>query len=240
MENGILSHEEMMARGSSLREGAATIERLDPVLLEGHEPWYLYSIYSMPLEGFDINLGTAGRYFIPPCPEGKEWMRSPTVIPGVVADTYPHFTDKEEYRVRAIPGQTVVDAALGIGPGQNKGEDLRRFGVFASHNSRPSKDELIAAKKSLGEYLQKELLKADQYNASAKPEERASVQSEHFFVAARWLGVKKPWMHESQQMTVCPFCAVGVSPTASKCHGCNEVINQVAYEAQKAAIAKGI
>lgn len=240
MENGVMSHEEMMARGSQLREGAATIERLDPVLLEGKEPWYLYSIYSMPLEGTAINLGTAGQYYVPPCPEGKEWMRSPTVIPGVVADTYPHFTDKEEYRVRARPGDEVMKAALGIGPGQSKTEDLRRWGINASHNSKPTKEELAAWRKVLIENLQRELRKADTLYASAKPEERASVDSEHFFVAARYLGVKKPWMHESQQMTVCPFCNVGVSPVASKCHGCNEVINQAAYEAQKKQIAGAV
>lgn len=236
----VMTHEEMMARGSQLREGAATIERLDPVLLEGHEPWYLYSIYSMPEEGHKINLGTAGQYYIPPCPEGKEWVRSPTVIPGVVPDTYAHFTEKEEYRVRARPGDEVMKAALGIGPGQGKSEDLRRWGVFATHNSKPAKEEIAAARAILIPSLQRELRKVDEFFSSADPQEKKSVQSEHFFAAARYLGVKKPWMHESQQMTVCPFCAVGVSPTASKCHGCNEVINQVAYEAQKAAIAKGV
>lgn len=235
----VLTHEEMMVRGSQQREGAATIEKLDPILLQGHDPWYLYSIYAWPPEGHDINLGTAGRYYVPPCPEGKDWIRSPTIISGVVPDTYAHFTDKEEYRVRALPGELVMKCALGIGPGQAPGEDLRRFGVFASQSSKPSKEELAEAKKILIKGLQGEMRKADQLSASADPLERKSVQSEHFFVGARYLGVKKPWLHENQQMTTCPFCNAGVSPSASKCHGCNEIINQAAYDAQKASIAKG-
>lgn len=233
----VMTHEEMMNRGKTAREGAAHIERLDPVLLEGKEPWFLFNIYSWPPEGHTINLGTAGMYYVPPCPEGKEWVRSPTVIPGVVADTYPHFTDKEEYRVRAVPGEQVMKCALGIGIGQGPTEDLRRFGLFASHNEEPTKKEITEAKKILIPALQKELQKADRFVASADPMDRKSIESEHFHVAARYLGVKKAWMNENQQMTTCPFCSIGVSPTASKCHGCNEVINQAAYEAQKAQIS---
>lgn len=229
-----MTHEEMMARGANRREGAATIERLDPILLEGRETTYLFNIYSTEHQ---INLGTAGQYYIPPCPEGREWVRSPTVIPGVVADTYPHFTDKEEYRVRAIPGDEVVKCALGIGQGQTKDEDLRRFGVFASKSSKPSKEELAEAKKALIVELQLEIRKADQLFASAKPEERASVNNEQFYKAARYLNVRKPWMSEAAEMTQCPFCAVAVSPTASICHGCNQIINQAAFDATKKRMA---
>ena len=224
-----MTHEEMMARGGNRREGAAVIERLDPRLLTGQDT-YLFNIYSTE---HNINLGTAGQYYIPPCPEGKEWVRSPNVIPGTVEDIYPHFTDREEYRCRPIPGDDVVKAALGIGPGQRKEEDIRRFGIFASHNSTPSKQELVDAKKTLVAYLQTIIRQADQFFASAKPEERESVNSDHFYRAARYLNAKKPWMSETAEMTQCSFCMIAVSPNAVICHGCKEVINPEAYAAMK-------
>ena len=228
-----MTHEEMMARGANRREGAATIERLDPRLLTG-ETTYLFNIYSTEHQ---INLGTAGQYYVQPCPEGKEWVRSPTTIPGTVEDIYPHFTDKEEYRCRPTPGEDVVKAALGIGPGQRAEEDIRRFGVFASHNSSPTKQELAEAKKRLVKELQAEIREADQLAASSDPKMRESAQNEKFYKAARYLNVKKPWLSESMEMTQCPFCAIAVSPTASICHGCSQIINQAAFEATKKQLA---
>lgn len=228
-----MTHEEMMARGRN-PHGNVTIERLDPRLLQG-EPWYLFNIYSTEHQ---INLGTAGQYYVPPCPEGESWVRSPTVIPGTVEDIYPHFNEGEEYRCRAIPGEDVVKAALGIGVGQSKGEDIRRFGIFASHNSKPSKEELAKAKNEfLVPELQNQLRTADRLAASADPLERKSVESEHFFKAARYLNVKKPWMNEANEMTQCRFCMIAVSPSAVICHGCKEIINPAAYAAMKKQMA---
>lgn len=228
-----MTHEEMMARGRTTRDGAATIERIDPRLLAG-EDTYIFNIYDA--EHFR-EPGIGGTFYIPACPEGKEWVRAPRSIAGTVEDIYPHFSDKEEYRVRPTPGEEVVKAILGIASGNSPQEDIRRLGIFASHSSKPTKEELATAKGVLVKGLQAEMLKADRLFSSADPMDRKSVESQHFFKAARYLGTKKPWMHETQQMTVCPFCNVGVSPVASKCHGCNEVINHAAYEAQKKMIS---
>lgn len=232
----MLTHEEMMARGSQKREGAATIERLDSRLLTG-DPWYIFNIYSSEHQ---VNLGTAGQYYIPPCPEGKEWVRSPTVIPGTVEDIYPHFNDKEEYRVTARIGEDVMKCALGYGAGQSKEEDLRRFGIFASRNSSPSKAELLEAKKRLVPELQKQIATADKLASSADTLDRQSVYDDKFFRAARYLNVKKPWLSEAAEMTQCPFCSIAVSPSASICHGCNQIINQAAFDATKKQLQGGV
>lgn len=228
-----MTHEEMMARGANKREGAATIERLDPRLKTGDDT-YLFNIYSTEHQ---INLGTAGQYYVPPCPEGETWVRSPTIIPGTVEDIYPHFTDKEEYRCRPTPGEDVVKAALGIGVGQAENEDIRRFGVFASHNSTPTKHELAEAKKRLVAELQRQIRKADHLFASADPMDRKSLENEQFYKAARYLNVKKPWMSESAEMSVCPFCTSAVGPSASICGSCKEIINPEAYAAMKKQMA---
>ena len=227
-----MTHEEMMARGRN-PHGEVTIERLDPRLKTG-EDTYLFNIYNTEHQ---INLGTAGQYYVPPCPAGETWVRSPTVIPGTVEDIYPHFTDKEEYRCRPTPGEDVVKAALGIGVGQGESEDIRRFGVFASHNSTPTKAELAEAKKRLVVELQRQLRKADQLFASADPMERKSIDNEQFYQAARFLNVKKPWMSEATEMSVCPFCTSAVGPNASICGSCKEIINPEAYAAMKKTMA---
>lgn len=215
-----------------IREGAAKIDHVDPRLLTG-DTIYLFNVYSI---SETINLGTSGMYFMPPCPEGKEWVRSPVTIPGTVEGIYPHFTEGEEYRSRPTPGEDVAKCFLGIGPGQSKDEDRTRFGWFTSTNSAPSKQELAEAKKKLTAYLTAKIRKGDELAASADPNDRKSVD-DSFYKAAAHMNVKRPWMSEATEMTLCPFCSIPVRPSASKCSGCNEVINQAAYEAQKKQIA---
>ncbi len=221
-----------MEQGTVAREGAATIDRIDPRLLTG-DPIYLYNIYSIT---DTVNLGTSGMYYMPPCPENKEWVRSPNIIPGTVEGTYAHFTEREEYRTRATPGEDVAKCFLGIGPGDNKAyTDRTRFGWFTSTNSTPSKAELAEAKKKLHAYLTAKIRKADELAASADPQDRKSVD-DSFYAAANRLNVKRPWMSEATEMTLCPFCSIPVRPSASKCSGCGEVINAVLYAEEKKRI----
>lgn len=225
----MLTHEEFMQRGQN-NHGKVTIDRLDPRLLVG-EPTYLFNIYS---NEYTINLGTCGIWYIPACPEGKTVHRAPQAVPGTFEDIYPHFTEGEEYRSRAIPGEDIVTAILGLDRPQ---ENITVEGVFASKNEKPNKDEISAARQKLIPNLQRKLAKADQYFASAHAHERQSVYDDKFFRAARYLNVKKSWLSEANEMTVCPFCTIAVSPTASICHGCHQVIDQVQFDAMKAQVS---
>lgn len=225
----VMTHEEFMQAGK-VNRGNIKIERLDPRLLVG-EKTYLFNIYS---NEYTINLGTCGLWFIPACPEGEEYVRSPQAVPGTLEDIYPHFTEGEEFRSRPTPGEDIVKAILGLDRPQ---ENITHFGVFASRNETPTKQEIIAAKKLLILQLQKDLARADQYFASSRAEERQSVYDDRFFRAARFLNVKKPWLSEAAEMTVCPFCNIAVSPNASICHGCQQVIDQTKYDAMKQRIA---
>lgn len=225
----VMTHEEYMTRGR-VERGNVKIERLDPRLLTG-KPFYLFNIYRRE---FSINLGTCGQYYIPGCPEGVDFVKSPNVVPGTVQDIYPHFTDSEEYRCTPTPGEDVVKSILGT---DRPEEDITRFGVFASNNEKPTKEELAEAKKKLIPFLQKQIAQADRYFASADAGERQSVYDIKFFEAARYLNVKKPWLSEAAEMTLCPFCSSAVRPGAPKCGSCHEIINMQAYEALKASIS---
>lgn len=218
-----------------LREGAPTIERTDPRMLTG-DTIYLFNIYS---HSEMINLGSAGMYFMPACPDDKEYVRSPNTIPGTVEDTYPHFTDHEEYRTRLLVGADVAKCFLGIGPGDKADDvDRRRFGWFTSTNPVPSKAELATAKAALIKFLTAKIRKGDELASSSNPKDRESVD-DSFYLAAKKLNVKRPWMSEATEMTLCPFCSIPVRPAASKCSGCGEVINAKAYEEQKKQIGAG-
>lgn len=214
---------------ATLEAGNRTVEKIDPRLLVG-EPTYLFNIYS---NEYTVNTGTTGMWWIPPCPEGKEYVRGPKEVPGTVVDTYPHFTDSQQFRSRAVPGEDIVRAVLGV---DNPAENITHFGVFASRNEKPNRQELDAAKRKLVPQLQKLLAQADQLFASPDAMEKKSVYDDKYFRAARYLNVKKPWLSEAAEMTLCPFCSIPVRPEASRCSGCGEIINQAAYEATKRAI----
>lgn len=225
----VMTHEEFMANGK-IERGNVKIERLDPRLLSG-DSWYLFNIYRRE---FNINLGTCGQYHIPACPEGREWVRSPNVIPGTIEDIYPHFSDSEEYRCRPTPAEDVIKGILGT---DRPEEDITKMGVFASNSSKPSPKELADAKANLVPNLKKQIALADKFYASADSGERQSVYDSKFFDAVRYLNVKKPWVSEAAEMTVCPFCSIAVSPMAAICSGCNQVIDQARFDSIKARIA---
>jgi hypothetical protein len=220
-----------MQTGNFVRDGAPVIERIDPRLLSG-DTIYLFNIYSITET---VNLGTSGMYYMPPCPIGKEYVRSPNTIPGTVEGLYPHFSDREEYRARPTPGEDVAKCFLGIGPGQGVNEDRRRFGWFTSTNPKPTKEELAEAKNHLVAYLSEKIRKGDELSASADPNDRKSID-DSFYDAAKKLNVKRPWMSEATEMTLCPFCSIPVRPETSKCSGCGEVINAKLYAEQKQKI----
>lgn len=210
--------------------GNRKVQRIDPRMLTG-EPTYLFNIYG---NEYTRDLGTWGIWYIPPCPEGKAFIRGPKEVPGTIVDTYPHFTDSEEFRSVAVPGEDAVKAILGL---DNPMDNISNYGIFASKNLKPTAEELSAAKKKLIPELQRLLAQADKFLASPDPIERQSVYDTKYFRAARFLNVKKPWLSEAAEMTVCPFCTVAVSPQASICSGCHQVINKTAFDAMQKQIA---
>ena len=227
-----MTHEQYMANGSRANE-RRTIERLDPALLEG-PVHYIFNIYDCE---FTQNLGSAGVYYIPPCPEGKEWVRSAQTIPWVTEDIYPHFTDHEEYRVIGRPASQIIPCLLGYGPMQGPSEDIRRFGVFVSLNEVPSKSELKRANDILEKELRAQVQQADEMNRDADPLTRQSVNNPKYYRALNRLNISRNWKQESSALTLCPFCTTGISPTASICPGCKQVVNKAAFEATQKQLA---
>ena len=231
-----MTHEEMMARGGVRRDGAPQIQHIDPRMLAG-DPTYIFNIYS--IDHGMRNTGTTGTYYVGPCPEGQAYYRSPTPVPAVVQDIYPHFGEKEEYRALAVPGDDIVAAVLGISPGQNPDDDITRFGVFASKNKTPSKQELDAARAKLITELQRQVRVADQLYADADADMRKSAFDNKFFKAARFLNVRnKPWLMENAEVSTCKWCGADVRPDVPMCPGCHKIINKALYDRMEAEQSK--
>lgn len=209
--------------------GKITIERIDERLKTG-DPFYLFNIYNLEHKR---NTGSTGEYFIPACPAGKEWVRGPQTIPGTVEDIYPHFEEHEAYRVRAVPGEDIVKAILEGGGPQ---EDIRRFGVFASNASRPTKDELAEAKKRLVPELQRTVREADEWSVSADPVLRGSIGQKHYD-AANFLNVKRGWMSVAEASGTCIFCGSPQKEGVPVCSSCQNVTNQALYDELKAKVS---
>ncbi len=222
----VMTHEEYMAHGSRVNE-RRTIERLNPALLVG-PVHYIFNIYDCE---FWQNLGSAGYYYIPPCPKGKEYIRAAQTIPAVTEDIYPHFTDHEEYRVIGRPWSEIIPCLLGYGPMQGPNEDIRRFGVFVSLNEVPTRGELRKANETLEIELRAQVQKADEMNRDADPMIRQSVNNPKYYRALDRLNISRNWKMESASLTLCPFCTTGISPTASICPGCKQIVNKAAFEA---------
>lgn len=216
MEHGTVNH------------GKVTIESVDPRLLAG-DPYYIFNIYGV---SDTINTGTTGSFHVPACPEDKEWVRAPQIIPAVIEEKYPHFNDQEHYRARAVPGEEIVAAVLGISKGQKPEEDMRRFGWFISRNSSPSKAELKEANERLNRYLQSVIQEADNYAKSADPALRDSISEKHYR-AARRMNIKRQWMTEITALSECPFCSSAIKPGVPKCSNCHEIVSVEAYNALK-------
>ena len=57
------------------------------------------------------------------------------------------------------------------------------------------------------------------------PETRKNITS-LMRAAARQIGVKRPWLYESEEMTMCPACGSPVLPGVAVCKTCSAVIDE--------------
>lgn len=226
-----MTHEEYMKRGQVAREGIVTMDRVDPRMLTG-EPWYFFNIYS---NEHTAPLGNLGHFVIPACPPDQPYVRSGNVIPGMVEEMYAHFTDTEEYRSRLLVGADVAACVLGYGQGNSPGEDMRRFGMFASPNPKPTSQELAAAKQRLVVELTNQIREADELAAAADPELQQSARNPKYYRAARYMGVKKSWLTEVAAMTMCPYCGTDMRPGVPVCSSCHRIVDQARYDALEAS-----
>jgi hypothetical protein len=119
--------------------------------------------------------------------------------------------------------------------------ELSKKGYFVPAGDDPTEEEIAAAELRRDKWLRSQINKAD----AAWNENRADKIPSDALVAARWLGVKRPWTPDwsadGKVEQACPACRNPVIPGAKKCVHCHEWIgydeNGAAYITENPARA---
>lgn len=182
-------------------------------------------------------LGSAGTFFIPACPEGSEYS-DPLVIPGVAEEPYP--INEAECKVIPTPGRMLAEQILGIGPHIAHRSSFVQFGVFISETPKPAREELAKAREIL---KQKHMDIVGEANKEfAKGHNIAVEQPEWYFVSARALkktAAECPWLKDSvipAERNNCPSCNEIYTVGQMKCK-CGFILDKKRYDA---AVKEGL
>lgn len=178
-------------------------------------------------------LGSAGAFIIPPCPQDKEYSE-PVVISGVVEEPYP--INEVECKNLTTEGMTLALQVLGEGPFIPRSSSFRAFGVFISTSPVPSKDEVAKARGELQKkYVELVAAAGDAY-ASGHLTAQEVIRPEWHRVAARALRKSEaecPWLGNTQVPAAraeCPGCGNVFKVGIIKCGGCGFILDKPKYD----------
>lgn len=195
-----------------------------------------------------VNTGSFGTFDIPPCPFGIPYVEMLILNPITGEKEPPISIIMEEYVIKSEDemssltedGWNFAEQIVGLGRGRHPVHALTKFGIFASRNAVPTKEELADAHKGL-EAECKRLVKwaADTFSTNRDLFSKA-VRPETHFVAAKVLGrdnsVDSPWMLEAAPVgrTKCKMCGRLCDPDVATCEA-GHVVNMELYLELQAA-----
>lgn len=198
--------------------------------------------------GQTVNTGSTGTFNIPACPEGKPYVEMLVQSGKTGQWEAPIAIIMEEYVIKSEDemasltedGWNFAQQMLGLGRGQHPARRLTRFGIFASRNAEPTKQELADAHLAL-EAECREIVKwaGDTYSTDRKLFARA-VRPEVHFVAAKVLGrdnpVDSPWMLDANPVgrVKCKMCGRNCDPDVATCEA-GHITNMELYLELQAA-----
>ena len=190
-----------------------------------------------------VNTGSTGTFTIPACPQDKPYAEM-LVLNAESGKWEPpisiimeEFVIKSEDEMSSLTedGWNFAQSMLGIGRGQHPGRQLTRFGIFASRNETPTKDELAAAHKALEEECRQIVKWAGDIYATDRKLFARAVRPELHFVAARILGrdnpQDSPWMLDANPVgrIKCKMCGRLCDPDVATCEA-GHVVNRQLYD----------
>lgn len=194
-------------------------------------------------------LGSAGIYFIKPCPEGKQFSEA-LVLNGVEEEPYPinettcamiPKAGKARQLSGGAPGMMLAEQIIGVGPHVAPASSLIPFGVFATMNAKPSGDEIKKANRALNDKYAELVRVASEAHAKG-PNAFAEVFDTDFHLrAARHLNksvAECPWMANLQAPGArenCPGCGTVYNLGVMKCRECGYILDLERYESAKKA-----
>jgi hypothetical protein len=199
-------------------------------------------IYNVgPWDHLTYEQGTLGTYFIPACPEDKEFIRGP-VLPGIFIELVPD--DEKRFKQLRDDGRFVALDIVGVGKMRPKRDSLVTMGCFVGDavgpDAEPSATELKAARKCV-ETKMLELFKEADDAFRLGPKAFSEVSSKDHLMAANWLErTDVDWMKASTPTAnlKCPKCGTRSESETMMCPTANcghifDIPRYVAYEAEQ-------
>ena len=189
-------------------------------------------------------LGSAGTYRIPACPEDKDYS-SPVVIEGLVNEPYP----ENEATCTMLPacgeprqlrgegsGLALAKQIIGEGPFIAKRASFVPYGVFISPTPKPSKELLAAARAELEKRHLAHIREANAAFMRDPTNREGVIQPAWHHVSAHALKKSKaecPWLGESLAPAgreECPGCGTPYNVGILKCRDCNYILDKSRYD----------
>ena len=188
-------------------------------------------------------LGSAGNFHVPACPEGKEHS-APLVIDGLVSEAYPI----NEVTCTTLPacgepgqlagegsGMALAKQIIGDGPFISKRASFVPMGVFISTTPKPSKEALAAARLELEKRHVAHIREANNAFMRDPTNKEGVIQPAYHFVSAHALkksAAECPWLGASLAPAGrenCPGCGDPYNVGILKCK-CGYILNKPAYD----------
>jgi hypothetical protein len=208
----------------------------DPLgVIEEASRRHIYHIFNVGPWPQNIGLGSAGWLYVSGCPKDKEYVESPREIKGIESELT--IKDEFEYNRLMTDGWKFAQEVVGIGRGRNPKQALTHYGLFASKNAVPTKEEIFEAKALLHATCAEIVREARDLYAMDRKAFSVVVKRNRHFVAAAVLNLNdEPWMTEQSpsQRVKCQYCGSMNDEIAVKCQKCSEIINVERYRELKA------
>lgn len=194
--------------------------QLDPMSRRVREAKVTMWIYNISPRKHAISTLPGMPRVLDACPEGKAYG-TPLNIKEISVD----YSGLGDYKLKAtevddidLAGAIVCPSCLGVGNGCNDSADLRRWGVFYSHNNPPTKEELALAKHHLSNTLSEFCKIADTlWEDPNKRWQVTGANGEVYRMAAKHKGLQRPWCTAISDKKPCPACGATTELGAMVC-----------------------
>lgn len=200
--------------------------------------------------GDTMATGSTGTFTVPPCPFGTEYVEM-LVADGTnggkltppISITVDELIIQNEDSMIGLPsddGLRFANAMLGNGRGANPAFSHKRWGMFATLNEVPTKEELAEAHAELTAYCQEIVKDAGDMYATDRKLFAKVVRPALHFTAAKVLGrdnkADSPWMEEANPVgrVKCKMCGRMCEPDVATCEA-GHIVNAELYTELMAA-----
>lgn len=224
--------------------GAKKIDEIPASIIKWarENPVHIFNVGPWPQRIFK---GSLGSFFIPSCPEGKDYIEMTREdqetgerVPAIDGLIFEPLPEDGRMSIRQHDGIAVADDILGIGMGHAPQNSLLRVGCFRAAGAKPTREELAQAHARLHETLTalvSEARKAEQDGTTSQ-----FIGPDHY-TAARLLKlneVTEPWMkvkavHANEE---CPGCGSPYRKGIAVCKECRTILDEEKYKSLKRAV----